>query len=178
MGLIVITLLFSGILTTEISRGTLINMFTKGLSKTSVILSKFTYMILTWTLSIFSSFFITWGYTVFLFDNSGIHNLFFSLFCLWLFGVFLFAVLLLSSTLSKNSYGNLLLVGILVSFCALINIFPKVQKYNPISLISLNMDFVTSTTSPSFLYGGIAVTAVLTVLFLTASIFVFKKRQL
>ncbi|WP_222860725.1 hypothetical protein [Paenibacillus antibioticophila] len=40
MGLILIVILFSGILGTELTRGTLINMLTKGLSRHAVILSK------------------------------------------------------------------------------------------------------------------------------------------
>lgn len=40
MGLIVLVLLFSGTLTTELSKGTLINVLTKGLTRYAVILAK------------------------------------------------------------------------------------------------------------------------------------------
>jgi ABC-2 type transport system permease protein len=66
MGLIVMVILFSGILSSELSTGTLINMLTKGLSRTAVILSKYTCMVLVWTISIALCFGLTYGYTVYL----------------------------------------------------------------------------------------------------------------
>ena len=64
MGMIVLVLVFSGVLSSEISRGTLINLLTKGLSRQAVILAKYSAMLLVWSLSILLSAALTWVYTM------------------------------------------------------------------------------------------------------------------
>ena len=178
MGLIVTTLVFSGILVTELSKGTLINMLTKGLSRKAVILSKFTSMILIWTLSVTVSFIITWVYTVYLFPGDGTNNLLFSVFCLWLFGSFLLSLLMFSSTVTNTNYGSLIIVGVTVVIGMLLNIIPSFQKYNPISLSTRNMELLTNTLNPSSLYNAIGVTIIIIVALVTLSILVFRKKQI
>ena len=67
MGLLVVLLVFGGMLSNEITKGTLINMVTKGLSRPVVILSKFTVASILWTLTLLASFATTIGDTVYLF---------------------------------------------------------------------------------------------------------------
>ncbi len=49
LGLVVLVILFSGMMSQEYSKGTLINMLTKGLARRSVILSKLTVALVMWT---------------------------------------------------------------------------------------------------------------------------------
>jgi len=178
MGLIVIGIVFSGILSTELSKGTLINMLTKGLSRGAVILSKYTCMILIWTMSIIICFLVTWGYTVYLFPSGEIVNLLFSVFCLWLFGAFFLALLLFASTLVKNNYGSLLITGAVIVVCMIINIIPAAHKYNPLSLITENMSLITNTIAVSDLYYVIWIAGILSLVFLASSVLIFRKKQL
>jgi len=80
MGLFVMVILFSGVLSSELSKGTLINLLTKGLSRTAVILSKYTCMVSVWTISISLCFGLTYGYTAYLFPQGETSNLLFSVF--------------------------------------------------------------------------------------------------
>ena len=155
MGLIVMVVVFNGILVTEVSKGTLINMLTKGLSRKAVILSKYTCMALIWTTSILASFLVTWGYTVYLFPTDKVNNLFFSVFCLWLFGLALLSLLMFASTLINSNYGSLLLVGVTVVAGMLLNLIPNFHKYNPLSLSTKNMELLTNTVSPSSLSASV-----------------------
>ena len=50
MGLIIFLLSFSSILSTEIQKGTLINIVTKGLSRKKILLSKMTFLVCVWTI--------------------------------------------------------------------------------------------------------------------------------
>jgi len=75
MGLFVMVILFSGVLSSELSKGTLINLLTKGLSRTAVILSKYTCMVSVWTISISLCFGLTYGYTAYLFPQGETSNL-------------------------------------------------------------------------------------------------------
>lgn len=178
MGLIVTIIVFSGMLATELSKGTLINILTKGLSRQAVILAKFTSMVLIWTLSLGASFATTWIYTKYLFPVSDISNLLLSVFCLWLFGLWLFSIVIFSSTLINNNYGNLLIVGLVVVIGILINIVPDAQKYNPLSLATKNMDLLTNVLNPTYFNYAIIITMLLIVIFITLSIMIFRKKEM
>lgn len=178
MGLIVMVIVFSGVLATELSKGTLINMLTKGLSRTTVILSKYTGMVLIWTISIAVCFLLTWGYTVYLFPSSEIVNLLFSVFCLWWFGVFLLAVLMLSATLTTSNYGCLLLTGAAIVVCMLVNIAPTTHKYNPLSLATDNLGFLTNSIEVSSLYYNILIAGLFTLLLVALSVVKFRKKNI
>jgi len=178
MGVIVMVIVFSGVLGTELSKGTLINMLTKGLSRAAVILSKYTCMAFIWTMSIAISFIVTWGYTVYLFPGDALDNLLFSVFCLWLFGMFLLALLLFTATLVKNNYGCLLITGAVIVVCMLLNVIPPVQKYNPLSLATRNMDLLMNTIEISALYSTIWIAVALSMVFVALSVLIFRKKQL
>jgi len=76
--------IFSAILTNEYQKGTLINMVTKGLSRWKVLTSKMSVTFIVWTLLYWLSFFITYGYNEFYWDNSIAKNLFFGAFCIFI----------------------------------------------------------------------------------------------
>lgn len=178
MGLIVVSLIFSGVLANELSKGTLINMLTKGLNRSTVILSKFTAMIIIWTTSYALAFAMTFIYTAYLFKNHQMHNLFFSIFCLWLFGLFLLAVILLGGVLIKSSYGCLFITGAAFAILMLINAFPKLQKFNPFSLASFNAALLTNSVNVSELYYPIFISCALIVVCIIGSISIFNKKQI
>lgn len=178
MGLIITVIIFSGILSSELSKGTLINLLTKGLSRTAVMLSKYTSMVLVWTASIAVCFGLTFVYTVYLFPEDETGNLLFSVFCLWLFGLFLLASILFSASLTKSSYGCLLLTGAIVAACMIINIIPSAHKYNPISLSTDNMGLIMNTIEVSSLYGSILISFLLSIILVMFSVMIFRKKQL
>ena len=176
--LIVTALVFSGVLSSELSRGTLINMLTKGLSRAAVILAKYSGMVLIWTASIWLCFGLTLGYTVWLFPNAEVVHLFFSAACLWLFGVFLLALLLLAATLTKSSYGGLLIVGAAVIALTLLNLAPGAREFNPLTLVSDNMALLTGDVEPSALYAPALISLLLSAVSVASAMLIFRKKQL
>ena len=178
MGLIVLMIVFSGVLGTELSKGTLINLLTKGLARRTVILSKFTGMAIIWTISYAAAFIVTLGYTVYLFPNEGVSNLLFSVFCLWLFGVFLLSVLIFASALVKSNYGALLISGAVIVALMICNITPDLHSYNPFSLASDNVALLTKAVEASSLSYAAVISIICSVILIIASILVFRKRQL
>lgn len=178
MGLIVAALIFSGVLANELSKGTLINMLTKGLNRSTVILSKFTAMIIIWTTSYALAFAMTFIYTAYLFKNHEMHNLLLSVFCLWLFGVLLSAIILLGGALVKSSYGCLFITGAAIAILMLLNVFPKLQKYNPFSLSSNNVALLTNSVKVSELYYPIFISSVLILACIIGTISIFNKKQI
>jgi ABC-2 type transport system permease protein len=176
--LIVMVIVFSGILSTEFSKGTLINMLTKGLSRWAVIIAKYTSMTLVWTASLILSFLATWGYTIYLFPGDEVPNLFSAVFCLLLFGMFLLALLLFAAVISSKSYICMLITGAVIIVSVFFSIIPDAYKYNPTALAGKNMDLVTNAIELSSLSGVICISAMLSIILLAFSVVVFRKKQL
>ena len=180
MGMIVLVLVFSGVLSSEISRGTLINLLTKGLSRQAVILAKYSAMLLVWSLSILLSAALTWVYTMYLFpkDHLGVGYLLFAISCMWLFGAFLLALLLSSATLVQGNYGSLLLTGLMVVLLMALNIIPSIKEYNPVSVASKTMELAAGKIDPSSVYTAVEITAVASLGLIALAVIVFRKKRL
>ena len=178
MGIIVLVLVFSGVLSNELSRGTLINLLTKGLSREAVIIGKFLAMLSVWSLSVLLSSLLTLVYTIYLFPGDQVQNLVLAVFCMWLFGAFLLAVLLGSATLVSGNYGSLLLTGLTVVVLLILNIIPGARRFNPISLATRNMELVSNTTEASALFAAIGVTGLAILGLITLTVYVFRRKRL
>lgn len=178
MGLLATLLVFGGILSNEMTKGTLINILAKGLPRHTVLLSKFTAAILLWSVSYGLAVGVNYGYTEYLFENTAVHNLVFSLFCLWLFGCFIIAVILLSSTVLSGNFGGLILsVGAIV-IMLILNIFPELEKYNPITLASKNVALLSGTAASADLTWNVLITCLLTLGSILLSAILFHRRRL
>lgn len=178
MGLIVLVILFSGLMSNEFSRGTLINILTKGMPRKTVILSKFTVASVIWTISYIVSCVMSYLYTLYFWNMDDIENLVFSLFCMWLFGILLLAVIMLGGIVSKSNYGCLMFMILFVAILFIVNIIPKVQKYNPLSLANKNTQLLNSASVPIDLTAAIIVSVGIIILSIGLAIEVFNKKQI
>ncbi len=179
MGMLVVLLVFGGVLSNELVRGTLVNILAKGLPRHTVILSKYTASVLLWTIGYLLAAVTNYGYTVYLFEDSSVENLIFSLFCLWLFGCFILALIFLSSTVASGNFGGLVLSAIaLVIMLMMGGIFPNTEKYNPITLASKNIALLNGTQSVADLIITIVITCILILACITCSIILFRKKRL
>ena len=167
IGLIVLVIIFSGLISNELSKGTLINMLTKGLSRKTVVLSKFT-----------SSALVTFLYSMLFWEDTQVENLLFSLTLVWVFGVFLISAIILGGILFKTSYGSILFCGVIVGGLLILNIIPKVQDYNPIQLININMDILKGDVEIFEILKSLWITLGASVLFVISSIVVFCKKEI
>ncbi|MCT1901416.1 ABC transporter permease subunit [Oceanobacillus sojae] len=178
MGLIVITLLFSGTMSGEVSKGTLINLVTKGLKRSTVVISKSIYLILQWSFCMLLAFFVTWAYTLYYFTDDNSPHVFLAVFPLWIFGILLITTILLTSTVSKNSYEGLLLTGGFVVLLFVMNIFDKFERYNPITLTSENINFLQGASNIGNYMPAMLISFFLSLLFIYLSIVILNKKKL
>jgi ABC-2 type transport system permease protein len=178
LGLLVLVIVFSGIMANELSKGTLINILTKGMRRSTVILSKFIMATVIWTVSYLLCLAVTYAYTAYYFTIENISNAFLAFSSMWLFGVLLIAIVILGGVLFKNVYGSLLLTGGIVVVMTIVNIAPKLQKYNPITLSSDNMQLIMAQKAASDFMPAVIICAVLTIVSVIASIMIFNKKQL
>lgn len=177
MGLIVLVIMFSGIISNELAKGTLINMLTKGLSRKTVILSKFTSTCLIWTVVYFLAELVTFLYSMLFWDDTEVANLLFSVSLVWMFGIFLISAVILGGILFKSSYGAMLFCGLIVACLLFLNMLPSIKEYNPVQLVVVNMDLLKENIEVSDLLKCIWVNIGASVLFLALSIVVFCKRE-
>ncbi|MEG0277515.1 MAG: ABC transporter permease subunit [Coprobacillus sp.] len=178
IGMIVIVIVLSSMISGEINKGTLINVLTKGLSRKNVILAKFTCATLTWTICYYVAFLVVYLYNFLFWTDTSVSHFFFSVSCVWVFGIFLISTLMLGGVLFKSSYGSLLLTVGFMIIMMFINMLQTIAQYNPLQLMSVNMALLTNTMVPSDLYISLSITAILSVITLISSILIFNKKQI
>lgn len=177
MLLIVFIVMFSGILTAEYQKGTLINVITKGLKRWKILASKMVVMVLLWTVGYLISFGITYGYNAYFWDNSIVKNLIFSVFGYYLAGIWLISVILLSSAVLKSSAGVILSVGTAFIISYLLGFLSVLHKYVPTFILSAN-ELLMGVIDSSECVISVGITFLLLILNVILSIFIFDKRMI
>jgi ABC-2 type transport system permease protein len=180
LGMVILVIVFSGMISSELSRGTLTIMLSKGLSRSAVVLSKFTSACLIWTVCYVISFFTAWGYTLYMFPGENVPNLFLAAFAMWVFGIFLLALTTLFAALTSKGYACMLLTGAVFIVLMLLNIIPRSEKYNPVSLSDSPTLLIADIITPSHIYPTLiaAALAIFALVFFAIIIFKsFRKRH-
>lgn len=145
MGLIATVILLSSIFTNEYSKGTLIPLLTKGLSRTSAVLAKTFTMVLVWSAGMWTAFGVTYGYTAYYWDNSTVNNLGAAGLCWWLYGVFMLCLIVFFSSFANSSGQVILGVGGVYFIMMIIGMFSKeAAKYLPSKLTDCTFLFTAS----------------------------------
>lgn len=179
LGLFVAVILFGGIMSSEYSRGTLIHMLTKGLPRRTVVLAKFTAASLLWTGAYLLCFGAAYGYTWYYWrSDAGMAGLFVAIAATWLYGIFLLAVTILGSILYRNSCGCLLFTGIIVVLQFLLNMIPKLQKFNPLELITEGTPLLQGQIQTDYFLRPTITACIGTVICITLSCIIFNKKKL
>lgn len=177
MGMIVLVILFSTIISSELTKGTLVNLLTKGLSRSSVIYAKYTYMSLAWTINLLISYVVTYGYTRYFFPSDTLHHLFAAVLYVWFFGLFIWSVMLLAGVITKAASGSLLVTAGVLVLGMVLNMIYGIWRYNPLSLASKNLDIIQENINKSELYPALLITCILSVVCVVGASVVFKKKE-
>ena len=177
MGLIIFLLMFSGILTTELQKGTLINMLTKGLSRKIVVIAKTILMITIWTVSYWMCFLITYVYNAYFWDNGIAKHLSFSAFCFYLFGVWLITLVMLLSTIATMTSFVTVGTGSIFFVVYLLSILPDVKRYLPTKLLDASglLSDIGEVEDYSL---SIGITVSLFIIQLVVGIIIFNKKRI
>ena len=176
MALVVMLLLFGGILTNELQKGTLIPVLTKGLSRWKVLLTKGINLIMIWTGGYWLCYGITFFYSDYYWDNSIMSNLLFTAFCYWLFGTMIMALMALFSAMTTSFGGVVLGVGVIYFAMTLLGMIPKISSYLPIYLTSTS-ELLTGGNTGDYVT-AIIITFVITIGAVIAGCMVFNKREI
>jgi len=176
MGVLILVIMFCGTTANEFSKGTLINILTKGMKRYIVILAKFTAAFVIWTVSYLTSFVVTYAYTMYFWEIE-MSNGFLTFSGLWLYGLLLVSLMILGGIWFRNIYGSLLLTAGGIIVMSVLNISPQLRKYNPISLTGDTLDLLNGTKVPADFIPALIICIALTVLFIAVSVFIFNRKQ-
>jgi len=176
MGMLVVIIVFSGIMANEFSRGTLVNLLTKGLSRSTVVLSKFTAATIIWTLAYLLSLGVAMAYTAFYWEID-LQNAILAFLSLWLFGELLISMLIFGGTLFASFAGSLALTGGAVVIMMLLNIAPGMARFNPISLAGDSLALLNGAASARDFIPAVVICILLVIVLVAASIVVFGRKK-
>ena len=177
MGIVFFVLMFSGIVAAELQKGTLINIVTKGMPRWKIMVSKLILLLVLWTGMYFASYIITYVYNDFYWDNDTVNNIFFSVFCLYLFGVWLISLIILMSALADNSAAVSIGVCGVFLLSYLLGIIPAIQDYLPTRLKG-SSSLIYELAKPADFTGAIVVVAIWSVVDIILGIIIFNKKNL
>lgn len=175
--LIAFVLMQSSVFTKEYPSGTLLLSLTKGLERYKVVLSKNVVLFVLWSMGYWFSFGITYCYNAYFWDNSVADSLMFSVLIWWLFGIFVICLLALFSVVFSSNSGVMCATLAVVVFSYMAGLLPKVKEYMPTFLMDGN-SLVYGATQPEDYLKAVAVTGVICVICIVASIPIFNKKQL
>lgn len=178
MGMLALIITFCGITANELSRGTLINLLTKGMKRHTVIISKFLTASVLWTVSYLLCLAVCYGYTEYYWPASILSNAFMAFVSLWLFGEFLISMLIFGGVLFGAFYGSLLTCFGVIITLSILNIFPAIQKYNPIVLSGDTLYLLNAEKGVADFITATIICAVAVALLLVASVAAFNKKQI
>lgn len=175
--LIVFIVIFSGILTAEYQKGTLINVITKGLKRWKILISKLLIMFVSWTAGYLITFGITYGYNAYFWDNHIVQNLLFAALGYYLVGLWLISIILLASVILKSASAVTLSVGAAFVVSYLKGFLPAFQEYVPTYLLNSNELLIGALDSIQCM-AAVGITVFLTLFYGILSVLIFDKRMI
>ena len=84
IGIIILLIVFSTMISNELQKGTLIHLLTKGLSRTTILLAKYSSALLVWTCCYGISFLVTYLYNFMFWPLTNVPHLLLGIFCIWM----------------------------------------------------------------------------------------------
>lgn len=177
MMLVIFTVLFSGIFTNEYLKGTLIQMLTKGLARSKVLAAKGIMMLITWSFCYWLAFFITYGYTVYFWDNYIAHHVWTGAVCLYITGIWLISMILLFSSFEQTGSAVMMSCAGTFAVSYLLGIIPRLSAYMPTHLLDAGAMISGAADTDTYIKAAV-VTCLLSVLSISTSVILFNKRKI
>lgn len=178
LGLSLTIILFSSFLSGEYAKGTLTIMLTKGLSRATVVLSKFSAAATILTISYWLSFGVAYGYTAYLWPGASLPHTFFAALALWIAGLLYLCILMLGCVLFRQAFISILfLLGITV-IMGLLEQIEQTAGYSPVILVSRNVDLLSGAVDVSYFILPLIISVFMSAALLIMAIIAFNKKQL
>lgn len=175
--LIIFIVMFSGTLTTEYQKGTLIFVITKDLKRWKILVSKVVLMAVFWTVGCLISYGITYGYNIYFWDNSIVCNIGFAVFGFYLLGLWLITVILPASVFAKSASLVTIFTGAAYLITYFLSMIPKIKEFMP-SYLMETADLLMGTNSTNDYFSAIVITLILIAVNIFISVVFFNKKDI
>ena len=171
-------ILFGSCLSNEYSKGTLVLMVTKGLSRKAVILAKYTVAAALMTISYWIGYAATYGYTALLWNDNSLSNIAFAAVSLWIVGFLYLSILMIGCVIFKQPFTSILFTGGIVAIISLLGMIEPIAKFNPFILTSKNVDLISGEAVPAEFMIPAFISVTLSIFGVLIAIRLFNKKQL
>lgn len=171
-------ILFGSCLSNEYSKGTLVLLVTKGLSRKAVILAKYTAAAVLMTISYWAAYAAAYSYTALLWKDTSLSNVALAAFSLWIVGFLYLSILMIGCVIFKQTFTSILFTGGIVAFISLLGMVEPIAKFNPFILTSKNVDLISGEAVPAEFMMPAFISVVLSIFGLLIAIRIFRKKQL
>ena len=178
VGFSAVIILYGSCFSGEYSKGTLVLMVTKGLSRKAVILAKYTVAVVLMTISYWGSYAFTYGYTAFLWSDTRLSNVALAAFALWNVGFLYLSILMVGCVLFKQTFTSILFTGGMVAVISLLGIIEPLAKFSPFNLTTQNIDLISGIVAPSDFIMPILISGIMSILGLLIAIKLFNIKAL
>ena len=177
MVILTIVIMNSSLLINEYQKGTLIQIVTKGYSRSKILLSKLVVTLCTWTLAFAFYTGTCFGYTKYFWSDDIVENLIPGILMIWLFGTMMLIIQIFFGTMAKSVGQVLLGTGAPIFVTFILGYFPNIKEYLPTRLLS-GIELCSGTAVTGDFTGAIIVSLLVTVICGIMSVVIFNKRDL
>lgn len=139
---LVVVIIFIGSISEEKNKGTAITMVTLGVDRKKWILSKFIFQIITAFFLVFISYILCAYYTYFLFSKVLIYETLSSTFLYLIYLFFILSLCIFSSSIGNNTLQSVGIFFLIFILFNLLSILPNFEPYNPMTLSSLQNQWI------------------------------------
>ena len=178
LGLVIMVITFGGLMSGEFTKGTLVPVLTKGLSRNVIVAAKLCASAMVWSICYFLSFGVSFLYSLMFWEHAAVPDLLPAVLYVWVFGIFMLSLLILGGILTKSFSGGILLAGIVFVLSMVMGMFRRIAEYSPARLVSDNMALLSGDLQVSDFTPALVTTLVLAAAAVCAGILVFRKKQL
>lgn len=178
VGFSAVIILYGSCLSGEYSKGTLVLLVTKGLSRKAVIFAKYTAAAVLMTISYWGSFAFTYGYTAFLWPDTKLPNIALAAFLLWIIGFLYLSILMVGCVLFRQTFTSILFTGGMIAVISLLGILKPLAGCSPFRLTTQNIDLISGIAAPSAFIMPVLTSVILSISELLLAIRLFHKKAL
>lgn len=171
-------ILFGSCMSNEYSKGTLVLLVTKGLSRKAVILAKYTAAAVLMTISYWVAYTAAYGYTALLWKDASLSNVALAAFSLWIVGFLYLSILMIGCVIFKQTFTSILFTGGVVALISLLEMVEPIAKFNPFILTSKNVDLISGEAVLAEFMMPAFISVILSIFGLLIAIRLFQKKQL